>query len=163
MFATLIIAKSSDTIVLTENVIQIIINVMLAIFAIVFTGYAFFQALINDKLLISMIITGDDKNNKLSETNDYFAEVMVFQLGCIIVDLIVLVFMAILPKNWALSFNDILNEILATLGIFLLLHCNIESLWEMKSFIFNVFQLFNLHAYTRVAKILEQQSDKEDE
>lgn len=156
-------AKRTDTIVVTEDVFQIIITVMLALLAIVFTGYAFFQALINDKLLISMLMTGDDKNNKLSETNDYFAEVMIFQLGCIIFDLIVLVFMVILPKNWALPFNDILNEILATIGIFLLLHCNIESLWEMKSFIFNVFQLFNLHAYTRVAKILEQQSDKKEE
>ena len=32
-----------------------------------------------------------------------------------------------------------------------------ESIWEIKSFIFNVFQLFNLHAYSRMAEIKEQE------
>lgn len=52
-----IMAKRTDTIGLTENVLQVVITVMLAFLAVVFTGYAFFQALINDKLLVSMIAT----------------------------------------------------------------------------------------------------------
>lgn len=157
-----IMAKRTDTIGLTENVLQVVITVMLAFFAVIFTGYAFFQALINDKLLVSMIATGDNKNNKLSETNIYFAEVMIFQIGCMLLDLLVIVFMIVLPENWMLLSNNVLNEALATIGISLLLYCNVESIWEMKSFIFNVFQLFNLHAYSRIAKIQENQSDKEE-
>lgn len=157
-----IMAKRTDTIGLTENVLQVVITVMLAFLAVVFTGYAFFQALINDKLLVSMIATGDNENNKLSETNIYFAEVMIFQIGCMLLDLLVIVFMIVLPENWMLLSNNVLNEALATIGISLLLYCNVESIWEMKSFIFNVFQLFNLHAYSRIAKIQENQSDKEE-
>ena len=157
-----IMAKRTDTIGLTENVLQVVITVMLAFLAVVFTGYAFFQALINDKLLVSMIATGDNKNNKLSEANIYFAEVMIFQIGCMLLDLLVIVFMIVLPENWTLLSNNMLNEALATIGISLLLYCNVESIWEMKSFIFNVFQLFNLHAYSRIAKIQENQSDKEE-
>ena len=156
-----IMAKRTDTIGLTENVLQVVITVMLAFLAVVFTGYAFFQALINDKLLVSMIATGDNKNNKLSEANIYFAEVMIFQIGCMLLDLLVIVFMIVLPEDWTLLSNNMLNEAFATIGISFLLYCNVESIWEMKSFIFNVFQLFNLHAYSRIAKIQENQSDKE--
>ena len=157
-----IMAKRTDTIGLTENVLQVVITVMLAFLAVVFTGYAFFQALINDKLLVSMIATGDNKNNKLSEANIYFAEVMIFQIGCMLLDLLVIVFMIVLPEDWTLLSNNRLNEAFATIGISFLLYCNVESIWEMKSFIFNVFQLFNLHAYSRIAKIQENQSDKEE-
>ena len=157
-----IMAKRTDTIGLSENVLQVVITVMLAFLAVVFTGYAFFQALINDKLLVSMIVAGDDKNNKLSEANNYFAEVMIFQIGCMLLDLLVIVFMIVLPEDWTLLSNNMLNEAFATIGISFLLYCNVESIWEMKSFIFNVFQLFNLHAYSRIAKIQENQSDKEE-
>lgn len=157
-----IMAKRTDTIGLTENVLQVVITVMLAFLAVVFTGYAFFQALINDKLLVSMIATGDNKNNKLSEANIYFAEVMIFQIGCMLLDLLVIMFMIVLPEDWTLLSNNMLNEAFATIGISFLLYCNVESIWEMKSFIFNVFQLFNLHAYSRIAKIQENQSDKEE-
>lgn len=157
-----IMAKRTDTIGLTENVLQVVITVMLAFLAVVFTGYAFFQALINDKLLVSMIATGDNKNNKLSEANIYFAEVMIFQIGCMLLDLLVIVFMIVLSEDWTLLSNNMLNEAFATIGISFLLYCNVESIWEMKSFIFNVFQLFNLHAYSRIAKIQENQSDKEE-
>ena len=158
----IIMVKRVDTISLTEDVLQVVITVMLAFLAVVFTGYAFFQALINDKLLVSMIVAGDDKNNKLSEANNYFAEVMIFQIGCMLLDLLVIVFMIVLPEGWTLLSNNMLNEALATIGISFLLYCNVESIWEMKSFIFNVFQLFNLHAYSRIAKIQENQSDKEE-
>ena len=158
----IIMVKRVDTISLTEDVLQVVITVMLAFLAVVFTGYAFFQALINDKLLVSMIVAGDDKNNKLSEANNYFAEVMIFQIGCMLLDLLVIVFMIVLPEDWTLLSNNMLNEAFATIGISFLLYCNVESIWEMKSFIFNVFQLFNLHAYSRIAKIQENQSDKEE-
>ena len=159
----IIMVKRVDTISLTEDVLQVVITVMLAFLAVVFTGYAFFQAIINDKLLVSMIVAGDDKNNKLSEANNYFAEVMIFQIGCMLLDLLVIVFMIVLPEDWTLLSNNMLNEALAAIGISLLLYCNVESIWEMKSFIFNVFQLFNLHAYSRIAKIQENQSDKEED
>ena len=109
-----------------------------------------------------MIATVDNKNYKLSEANIYLSEVMIFQIGCMLLDLLVIVFMIVLPEDWTLLSNNMLNEAFATIGISFLLYCSVESIWEMKSFIFNVFQLFNLHAYSRIAKIQENQSDKEE-
>lgn len=158
-----IMANRQNTVELTETVFQIIITVVMALFAVVFTGYAFFQALINDKLLISMVVAGDNEKNKLSESNIYFAEIMIFQIMCLLLDLFIVIFAIILPKDWVLFSNALFNEILAMVGISFLLHCNIEGIWEMKSFIFNIFQFFNLHAYSRIAIFQKEKLDQKDE
>lgn len=156
----LIMATQINTIVLTKNVFEVIISIIIALVAIVFTGYAFFQALLNNKMLIALLSIDDEQKGNLSQTNKYFAEVMIFQIACLLVDLLIVIFTMILPQEWFLFENNVANELLATLGIFIGLHLNMESIWEMKSFIFNVFQLFNLHAYSRVAEIKELEKDE---
>lgn len=152
----------ADTVVLTKEVFEIFITVLVALIAIVFTGYAFFQALINDKLLITLLSVDDEKGN-LSGTNKYFAEVMVFQMACTIVNLLLVVFAIIVPSDWCAFKNELTNEILAGLFLLFVMHCDIESMWEMKSFIFNVFQLFNLHAYARIKEIKDNHDDDKKE
>ena len=117
-------AKRYNTIELTEDVIQVVIVVVLALLAIVFTGYAFFQALIND-------------------------------------DLLAIVCMIALPEYWMLFRDNMKNELLASIIISFVLYCNVESIWEMKSFIYNVFQLFNLHAYSRVVEIKKKKHNNQ--
>lgn len=156
----LIMATQINTIALTKNVFEVIISIIIALVAIVFTGYAFFQALVNNKMLITLLSVDDEQEGNLSQTNKYFAEVMIFQIACLLIDLLIVIFTMILPQEWFLFENNVTNELLATLGIFIGLHLNMESIWEMKSFIFNVFQLFNLHAYSRMAEIKEQEKDE---
>lgn len=78
---------------------------------------------------------------------------MIFQIACLLVDILLVIFMIIVPKNWCAFDNNQANEWISGIALVFLLHCNIESIWEMKSFIFNVFQLFNLHAYARISEI----------
>lgn len=141
-----------ETVVLTKDVFEVLISTLVALMAIVFTGYAFFQALINDKLLITLLSVDDEKGN-LSGTNKYFAEVMVFQMTCTVIDLLIVVFAIIVPNDWCAFENELINEVISGILLLAVLHCNIESIWEMKSFIFNVFQLFNLHAYARIKEL----------
>lgn len=161
------ISRVPDTIEMAESVTNIFNVVLLALFAIVFTGYAFFQALINDKLLLYMIkedATESDCSSKLEETNLYFAKVMMLQFSVIIINALLLIILGILPVDWCLSANNAINETLSALGIVVLLHLNIESIWETKSFIFNVTQLFNAHAMSRIINILENdEQNGEDE
>ena len=154
------LAKRIDTIGLMENVLQVLFGCMLALLGIVFTGYVFFQALINDKLLVTLVEAGD---NKLYESDIYFVNVMNLHMGCVFLDLLLVVGMIVLPENWTLFAENILNECLATAGIVFLLYVNIETIWEMKSFIFNIFQIFNLHAFSRVCKIIKDGKDSENE
>ncbi len=160
VFIALIMATQINTIALTKDVFEAIISIIIALIAIVFTGYAFFQALVNNKMLITLLSVDDEQGGNLAQTNKYFAEVMSFQIACLLIDLLIVIFTMILPQEWFLFENNATNELLATLGIFIGLHLNMESIWEMKSFIFNVFQLFNLHAYSRMAEIKEQEKDE---
>ena len=94
------------------------------------------------------------------KTNKYFAKVMIFQLVCVVVDLILVLFAIILTSQWSLFYDEVANECIAAIGILLVLHINFEGIWEMKSFIFNVFQLFNLHAYSRLVQLNKAEKEK---
>ena len=157
-------SKQVDTVTMAKDIVSVLITILIALIAIVFTGYAFFQALINDKLLVVLLSVDTEKNDKnkgnLLNTNKYFAEVMTFQLFCLLLDLIAVAATTIMPKEWFLFANNTANEILSSILILSIFYCNVESIWEMKSFIFNVFQLFNLHAYSRILEIKENKKGK---
>lgn len=159
----IVLAKIPDTIPKTESALSTINTVLLAFFAVVFTGYAFFQALINDTLLMFMINEDAEKktenSSKLEESNYYFAEVMMLQFVVIMINMLLILTLGILPMEWCLFDNQIVNETLCIVGIFGMLYINTESLWETKSFIFNVFQLFNAHAMSRIISILKKKKD----
>ena len=161
LFVALIVARQFDTIIILNSIVEVFINVMLALLAIVFTGYAFFQALLNDRLLIALISDDSGKKNKLVETNSYFVQVMMIQIFCLLVNIVVIISTIIIPDDWSWLSSKGINELIAALLIFAYLHLNIECIWEMKSFIFNTFQLFNLYAYSRIVSILKQEKDKE--
>lgn len=156
----IIMSKQVNTILLTKDIFQLLITIIIALIAIVFTGYAFFQALINDKLLVALLSVDDERGN-LYGTNKYFAEVMIFQIGCLLLDIFIAIFMIVLPQEWCLFENNITNEFIATVLLTIVLYSNIEGIWEMKSFVFNVFQLFNLHAYARINTIKDNEKREE--
>lgn len=156
---SIIIICQSNTILLVKDIYGLLITILIAFIAIVFTGYAFFQALLNDKLLVTLLSVDENEGN-LCETNEYFAEVMIFQMVCTLLDIGVVIFAMIIPTDWILLSNKILNEIISGTLIVISLYCNFESIWEMKSFIFNVFQLFNLHACARMVDIKEKEDNK---
>lgn len=152
-----IIARQYSTIQLTKDIAEILISVIVALIAIVFTGYAFFQALINDRLLITLLSLKSDQDANLAKTNEYFAEVMTIQITCLIVDVLVVVFSTIIPSDWCLFQKNSINEGVAFFMLLCFLIINVESILEMRSFIFNVYQLYNLHAYSRIVDIKEKE------
>lgn len=155
---SIIISKQYNTIPLAKEMMNVVITVIIALLAIVSTGYAFFQALINNKLLVTLLSVDDSQEGNLAKTNEYFAVVMTLQLLCLMINTVVCIFSIILPETWCLSNNNLVNELLSTLGITCILYLNFESIWEMRSFIYNVFQLYNLHAYSRMFEIIEKES-----
>lgn len=161
LLVSIIVAQQVTTISIVKEIVEVLISVMLALLAIVFTGYAFFQALLNDRLLIALISDDTNKRNKLVETNSYFVEVMMLQIFCLAINILVIIMMIILPSDWSWLANNEVNELIAAGLLFLYLHLNVECIWEMKSFIFNTFQLFNLYAYSRISNIVNEEKDKD--
>ena len=78
---------------LVENSISIFLNVSLTLFGIIFTGYAIFQALLSNKLTLSLFEdTSTSRDNmtksKLQETNENFVCLMMLFIFGIILNII---------------------------------------------------------------------------
>ena len=79
------VGVSYDTKSIMVDTVQTILDIILALFGIIFTGYAFFQALINDELLIRLMKDtskdeGGEEKSKLQETNEEFIHCMMLSL-----------------------------------------------------------------------------------
>ncbi len=170
--ASIVIAFSNNTIKLFDNAVGILNNVVLALFAIVFTGYAFFQALISNELLKRLIHadakgtvkdkTGASNVSKslLQESNEYFIDVMMLDIIEIIVNVIQLIFLECLPMGLNFHVNLAIINILEAIYLSAYFAFSLSVIWEMKSFIFNTFQLFNAHAGAKALEILENEGDE---
>lgn len=149
----ILMSKSADTIAIYNDSLVITNEVIIALFAVVFTGYSLFQALIGKKMLLYMVM--EDSKTKpdmscLQESNLYFVELMMIQFAIIIFNLAIILILKALPYDWCLLSSNGINEAFSSVLIAVSFNLNFEALWETKSFVFNVFQLFNIHAMSRV-------------
>lgn len=160
----IIMAKSKNTISMFTDTIQISLEVILALFGIVFTGYALFQALIGKEMLIRMLqnvtLKRGQKISKLQESNELFAETMMLQFLCIICAFFLIIILKSIPEEWYLFENLRTNNILAGIGIFIYFYVIFCTIIETKSFIFNMVELFNFHAGTRVVELLQESEER---
>lgn len=141
--------------------IEIINDTIVAIFGIVFTGYALFQAFINNELLIRMINNeGKENKNKLQETNETFAELMMLCVISIMCNVLLKLIINSLSADFIIFDSKLYNDVMAITLVQLYFVFNANIFLELKSFIFNIFQLFNLHAGTKVIQIITEDGEK---
>lgn len=163
LIPSILIGTSMQTVGILVDSLQTVLEVMLALFGVVFTGYAFFQALINRELLIRMIQNtvcdesdGKEKS-KLQETNESFVECMMLNLFLIILTLFLKIVASCIPEDYLLFRVLAYNNIVAVILVSVYFYIVFTVIWEVKSFIFNVFQLFNAYAGTRILELLEKE------
>lgn len=159
---SLIIGTSENTVSLVTNIVSILLNVFLALFGIVFTGYAIFQTLLSDRLIINLFEdTIVDINNveksKLQETNENFVSLMMLFIFGIIVNLILNIIMPVFPIDYCLFDNIIICNFVASLLINILLYFMGIIIWRMVSFIGNIFHLFNAYSVARLIEALNKE------
>lgn len=158
------IATSKDTVDIFVDTVQCVNDIILALFGIVFTGYALFQALIGKEMLRRMINStvgnADEEKSKLQEANELFAEVMTLDFMCVIVNIVLIIIGKCIPSDTALFPQKWLNNLLSGFGIGLYFYMITLTLLEVKSFIYNMFQWFNFHAGTRLIELMDEESDK---
>ena len=156
-----------DTIEILNKVLPIVLDATLAIFGVVFTGYAFFQALLSKEHLSVLIedIQLDEKNNRgqntLYKTNWNFVQLMMQFLISIFATLLLQTVLSCMATNFCLFENMWLNEILASLLIMMYIFHLIVIMWRMISFVFNIFQLFNSYAVTKYLSYIKNGNDDE--
>lgn len=151
------IANSSKTVSIIKDITGYIGQIQVGLIGIVFTGYALFQALIGDKLMLYLLTAEKEQKSKLEESNESFIYLIVVQIIALLTDFFIYTFMTTVTGDWHLTKFNMLNVFMAVVGIESMFYLNIETIWELKSFIFNVYQLFNAHAMSRVVDIIENQ------
>ena len=164
VFVSAFVGMSYDTKSIMVDTVQTILDIILALFGIIFTGYAFFQALINDELLIRLMkdtcIDGDgEEKSKLQETNEEFIHCMMLSILIILLSFLLKIVVNSIPDNFLVFDKLIHNNICATILISIYIYIVISVVWEVKSFIFNLFQLFNAYAGTRMLEICDKNNN----
>ena len=168
LLVSVIVGISPRTVNVVVDSTQLVLDVILALFGIVFTGYALFQALINDELLIRLLCdTSKDakkeEKSKLQETNETFVKCMLLNILAIMVSLLLRIIISCVPDDFLVFKELMYNNITAAFLISIYYYFVITIIWEVKSFVFNIFQLFNAYAGTRVLKMFENNSNNMDE
>ena len=164
-FLSIILGINMNVVSLVVNTTSIFLNVFLALFGIVFTGYAIFQTLLSDRLIIYLFAdTHIDQNNiaksKLQETNESFVRLMMnFILG-IVINIILGIIIPVIPQNYCLFDNIYVCNIISIILIDIFLYIMGITIWRMVSFIANIFHLLNAYA---VSKLLDAINNGQDE
>lgn len=134
-------------------------TIMIPVFAVIITGYAIFQALSNGGTLIRMIaINHEGKLDKFSTYNLYFYSLSLIYLGIIILNFLLLVTFKYMPTNWSLDFiTNSINEYIAAFLITFYLILNLNFLIEIKSFIYNLFQIFITNGFSAAIEHIDNE------
>lgn len=156
-----------NTIEILNKLLPGILDAILAVFGIVFTGYAFFQALLSKEHLSALIedIQVDKKKNKgqntLYKTNWNFVQLMMQFLISIFATLLLQTVLSCMPTSFCLFENMWINVILASFLIMLYIFHLMVIMWRMISFVFNIYQLFNSYAVTKYLSYVKHGKDEE--
>ena len=161
----LILGINPNIIVLVENSISIFLNVSLTLFGIIFTGYAIFQALLSNKLTLSLFEdTSTSRDNmtksKLQETNENFVCLMMLFIFGIILNIILNIIIPVIPSNFCLFNNMTVNCVIAIILIDIFLYIMGVMIWRMVSFIGNIFHLFNAYAVSKLIEALNEEKEQ---
>lgn len=158
---SIVLGISVNTVSLVTNSVSVLLNVFLTLFGIVFTGYAIFQTLLSDRLIINLFedtIVDSNKieKSKIQETNENFVCLMMLFIFGIIVNLFLNIIMPVIPIDYCLFDNIVICNFIASVLIDVLLYFMSIIIWRMVSFIGNIFHLFNAYSVARLIEALNK-------
>lgn len=135
--------------------------IIIPIFAVIITGYAIFQALINGSAVITLLtVKHKNKESKFEIYNLYFFGLACCYLILIIINFILQFIFKNINPNWSLSFlSSSENELIAAILISFYLVVVLYFLIEIKSFIYNLFQVFITSASETSIEHLKKQKE----
>jgi hypothetical protein len=152
---------SEDTISRVIDVINSSNNFSIPAFAVVFTGYAIFQALSNSATLATLLSVSRNEKSKFEEFNlSYLATALLF-LTLVVVNFILLLIFKNIPNDWQIPLvPNLINNILATVLFCFYITVNISALFELKCFIYNLYKCFAINAVANGIEVLKRDDEE---
>lgn len=147
-----------------SNLTNAMNSILLPMFTIIITGFAIFQAISNEVTLLRLLkVSHKGKESKFAVFNKYFFGIGFMYLVLIIINTVLQFIFSNMSKKWSIGlFDDCFNEVLAAFLINLYLIIIINALIEMKSYIYNLFQVFITSTASIGLNTLEKMDDEKD-
>lgn len=145
------------------NVIDVMIrnvdyinSVVTTLFGILVMGYAIFQALSSGRLIISLLSYRDDNNQSYFRVyNMYFLGISALFLISVVINFCISFILKSIDPHFSMPFiGDSINNILASVLVLVYFIFHLNLLIEVKCFIINLFQCFNIYALSQVKEEL---------
>lgn len=141
-----------DTVIVMRDISSTMLDVAIAVFGIVFTGYTLFQAVLNREI-ISIFMQdikkglGKKKNsNTLHITNWNFVQLMLQFAVMIFINLLLKIILTIMPAAFQLFEIENVNIIISTMLLFVYFYQAMVILWRLIGFLHNIYHIFNAYA-----------------
>ncbi len=153
--------KSDKTLIYIKDIVTLTNSIIIAMFAILFTGYALFQALVDRNTLKVLFINQIDsksKHNLFEHYNLYFF-IFCILCVCLITSNYIITFILSVIDPQIIKLTNESKNFVSSIFIYFYLLINIFAITEIKSFIFNLFKCFNISAISRMIESLEKYDD----
>lgn len=156
-----------DTVYIFKESVDSILNVLLALFGTIFTGYALFQAFMNKQLLLQLLTDTEIGKNKeeksrLQDINETFVYLMLLYVIAIIMSLVVKICLFCISNDFLLFSGLIMNNLVAGIAITIYFIFVGIILWRTISFVSSIFYLFNAYAVAQLLEILDDGSESDE-
>ncbi len=141
----------SEPVVVARNIFAMLLDVELALFAVIFGAYAIFQALMRDEIIKELIKT---ENNILKESNQTFLNLSILYILSIFVTVICGIIANVCSEEffiWTVSFSNMVYVVV--ISVFLTL--NFLLILENINFVINMYRMFNVYNVYRALDVMD--------
>lgn len=157
------IGFSINTVTLTKKITDMFLNVELAVFAIVFTGFIFFEGIVTDDVLKTLACNEKNGKTYLQIHYEYFTNFVFLNIFMLFINVVINIIILCMKKDYIFFSLNIVNNIVAFMLLIIFNYANLFILYELKSFIFNLFQIYPISKIEKLKKMIEEQKIKIDE
>lgn len=143
-----IISHSVNTISIMDKVCEISFDLSIGLFAMFFTGYTLFQALVNKGTVLTLLSSKAQSTKANIKFNSTYEQYNTYFLGVCYLSILLLgstfsarIFLSVVPEDFYIPyFTESVNSTLACIFIFLYILLNFKIIIECKSFVLNIFK-----------------------
>lgn len=147
---------SDRTIEISVEILGILFNTSVAICGMILGAYAVFQALLQNELILILL---KSKNNILKESNNTFLNIVVLNVGNIIISFFAKCVLQVMDKQFLLLEDITWNNIISAFLLFFYFSFNFLLLFEIMIFSLNLYRMFCAHNAVKALDAIEEDDE----
>lgn len=150
---SLIICYNVETVTILKTVVGTLNNILISMLAMIFTGYALFQALLTDEMVCEMKKYG----SLLEDVNESFLGLFLLYLASIIINFILISILEAIPNDFGMTNDYLKDSTICFIFVFLYGTYIFRILIELRNFAVNIYKIFIAHNQLSILKEAEKQ------